>query len=696
MKYLTILLILIITNSLFAQDYQFVENFDNNKNKWYLSSSEESSSKITNGYFYLSHKRTSSSWRYWNNYRFETNKHFVITAKLKQTSGPDNYGYGIVWGANSWKNSYNFTISSNGMFRIWGYKNEEFFEWKAWTSSNKINPKGQYNILSIKKLIGNIYFYINNNLVYIHKFEDFFGSFSGFILGKKMNITVDYLKLKYPERKIDVAGSIESKYKKKNLGTGVNSKYSEIAPIISPDGKRLYVARQNHPANYGSKKLYDIWYANRKSDGTWTNMKRMGKPINNAGDNLVIAVSPDGNTLLLEGLYTNTGAYIGDQGISISNKTINGWEIPKKVIIDDYYNLDEYESFCPTNDRSVMVMSVKRRDSYGSKDLYVSFLQANGHYSKPVNMGKDLNTYLNEGTPFIAPDNKTLYFYSYALPGYGSADIFVTKRLDDTWKKWSKPKNLGPTINSSDWDTYYSISAKGDYAYLVSAKGSYGKEDVFEIKMSEEAKPEPVVMMYGKVYNKKTNKPIGVDIVYENLITGKKVGMARSNPKTGSYKIVLPYGKQYSFRAEADNFIAINEEIDLTKIDKYVEKKKNLFLIPLEIGQIVNLKTIQFEQSKAVFKKTSYPELRRLVEIMEKHPKMEVELLGHTDTRGNPELLLMLSERRVEAVKKYLISRGIKANRITGKGYGGTMPVGTGSNEIEIKNRRVEFKISKM
>ena len=697
MKYLSILSILILATGISAQvNYRFVENFDNNKNNWYINSSEKSSSRIAAGYFYLEHKRSSSSWRYWNNFNFETDKLFHITTRLKQTSGPDNYGYGIVWGANGWQNSYNFTISSNGMFTVWGYKNEEIFEWKDWTSSSKIKPMGQYNTLSIKKLMGNIYFYINESLVYSHKFEKFFGSLSGFILGREMNVTVDNFKLKYPEKVIDIAGNVNSKYKKENLGTGINSKYSEIAPIISPDGKKLYVARQNHPANFGSKKLYDIWYADKKSDGTWTKMKRMGRPINNDGDNLVIAVSPDGNTLMLEGLYTSTGGYIGDQGISISHRTTSSWSIPKKVIIDDYYNLDEYESFCPTNDRSVMVMSVKRKDSYGSKDLYVSFLQDNGHYSKPVNMGKDLNTYLNEGTPFIAPDNKTLYFYSYAFPGYGSADIFVTKRLDNSWQKWSKPKNLGPSINSSDWDTYYSISAKGDYAYLVSAKGSYGAEDVFEIKMSEEAKPDPVVLMYGKVYNKKSKKPIGVNIVYEDLKTGKKVGIARSNPRTGSYKIILQYGKEYSFRAEAEDFIAINEEIDLTEIGEYKEQKKNLYLVPLEIGQSINLKTIQFKQSKSEFKESAYPELKRLVALLEKYPKMEIELSGHTDTRGNPRLLLMLSERRVNAVKDYLIRRGISSLRITGKGYGGTKPLGTGSNEIEIKNRRVEFTISKL
>ena len=341
-------------------------------------------------------------------------------------------------------------------------------------------------------------------------------------------------------------------------------------------------------------------------------------------------------------------------------------------------------------------MSIERDDSYGEKDLYVSFRLPNGTYSKPFNMGTDLNTFFNEGTPFIAPDNKTLYFYSYGHPGYGSADIFVSKRLDNSWRKWSQPQNLGPTINSNDWDTYYSISAKGDYAYLVSSKNSFGNEDVFEIKMSEKARPEPVVLLSGKVFDKKTKKPIGVKIIYEDLNKRAKVGSVQSNKQNGNYKIVLPYGRKYAIRANAIGYIAINEQVDLSKISEYKELKKNLYLVPIETGQTVNLKNVQFKRSKAEFTQSSYAELDRLVQLMKQYPRMEIELFGHTDTRGNPALLLNLSKKRVAAVKNYLIKHGIDAKRISGKGYGGSKPLGTGTDEIEIKNRRVEFKIKKM
>ncbi len=694
-KIISILLILIIcVSNIFSQkDILFRDDFDNNKNSWRTLNDKEAAAKINGGYYHLAHKRSSVSWRFWRAINIDTRKDFVIEARMKQTRGVDNYGYGIVWGASGWANSFNFTISSNGMFTVGGYDNKKYLTIKKWTSSSKINKMGLHNNLSIHKRGIMLHFYINGSQVYSMIFRKFHGVNTGFILGRDMNVSVDYVVIKQDKAKIDIVKNSGTGADKKNMGIEINSPYSEIAPIISPDGKTLYVARQNHPSNYGSKKLYDIWYSTKNEDGTWTKLKNIGKPLNNDGDNLVISITPDGNTLLLEGLYNSSGGYISDDGISISHKTFRGWSIPKQVRIRNYYNRDEYESFCPSADRKVLIMSVHRDDTHGLKDLYVSFRQSDGTYSKPKNMGARINTQYNDGTPFLAADNKTLYFYSYGHPGYGSADIFVSKRLDNSWTNWSKPKNIGPKINSSEWDTYYSVSAKGDYAYLVSSKNSYGNEDVFHIKLKEEEKPDPVVLIYGKVLDKKTGKPIGANISYENLMTKKEAGIASSNPRTGEYKIVLPYGYQYGFRAIAKKYLSVNENINLIKFKKYIEIKQNLYLAPLEVGTVIKLKNVFFIQASSVLIKTSYPELDRLFDIMKRNPTLIIELGGHTETGGRQENLIRLSNDRVNAVKRYLVNKGIDSERIIGKGYGGTKPLVVSGNQSI--NRRVEFKILK-
>ncbi|MCF6242835.1 MAG: OmpA family protein [Bacteroidales bacterium] len=691
----TILFILLSFSITAQYDIKFYDDFSTNKNSWSIDDNADVRTAIKNGVYEIWHKRFTASYNFWREFAIDKKDEFYIETSIKHIDGVEDMGYGIVWGASSWSNSYNFLIAETGYYSIGGYKNKIWHDYKKWTSTNYLK-KDSFNKLAIRYKSGKLEFYINDKKVTTLNYMPFMGNKIGFVLYHRMFIQIDYLKVEYNRERINLVKNINPNYKKKNLGKNINSKYSEIAPIISPDGKTLYVARQNHPQNIGAEKKYDVWYATRKKDGTWSSLKRMDAPINNDGDNLVISVSPDNNTLWLEGLYTSTGEFLSDAGISISHRTANGWSVPKQIVIQDFYNRNEYESYCPTVDRKVLIMSVERDDSYGEKDLYVSFRLPDGSYSKPMNMGTDLNTFFNEGTPFIASDNKTLYFYSYGHPGYGSADIFVSKRLDNSWRKWSKPQNLGPTINSNEWDTYYSIAAKGDYAYLVSAKNSYGAEDVFEIKMSEEAKPDPVVLLSGKVYDKKTKKPIRAKIIYEDLNTGAKLGEVKSNAKYGNYKIILPYGKRYGIRAEAIGYMAINEHIDLSKVSKYQEIKKYLYLVPIETGQTINLKNVQFKRSKAEFTQTSYPELNRLVQLMKQYPKMEIELSGHTDTRGKPDLLLKLSQKRVDAVKAYLVSHGINASRISGKGYGGTRPLGTGSEAIEIKNRRVEFKIKKM
>jgi outer membrane protein OmpA-like peptidoglycan-associated protein len=341
-------------------------------------------------------------------------------------------------------------------------------------------------------------------------------------------------------------------------------------------------------------------------------------------------------------------------------------------------------------------MSVKRKDVIGDKDMYVSFIKPDGTYTAPKNMGNVINTFMGEGTPFIAPDGKTMYMYSEGFPGFGSADIYVTKRLDETWLNWSTPKNIGEPANTADWDTYYTVSAKGDFAYLVSTADAIGGSDIFMIQLADEAKPDPVVLLSGKVLNAKTNLPIAANIDYEDLATGKKLGVARSNPATGEYTIVLPYGKNYGVRAYAENYISVNENFDFTQIKEYQELTKNLYLSPIEVGQLVKLNNVFFVQGKAILTNESYPELDRLVDLMKNNPKMEIRLEGHTESGGNrnEKLLVQLSQERVQSVKEYMKEHGIAGERITGIGYGGSKPLVTGEVD-QTQNRRVEFVITK-
>lgn len=504
-----------------------------------------------------------------------------------------------------------------------------------------------------------------------------------------------------------------------NLGKTVNTEYNEISPIISPDGKTIYFSRVSHPQNtHGPKGSQDIWFSELKND-KWTPARRLPTPLNKEDYNSLYSITPDGNTLLIKGAYKN-GAY-ETRGFSISKKTARGWSAPNKVDIPGYTKLSKGQFDCGylSTDGKVLVMSFSEKKNSKTDDLYVSFKQKDGSWTKPLNLGPEINTEaFTETTPFLAPDGVTLYFSSDRKGGQGSNDIYYSKRIDKSWKRWSRPVNLGPAINSDGYDAYYTISALGDFAYMVSFKDTEGKGDIVRYNLQPKPSPadsateapvavvppsDPVVMISGKVIDSKTGKPVEATIIYENLADGEEVGTATTNPTTGEYKIVLPYGQKYSMRAVAPNFIAEGENIDLTDSTANGKGKsfreignKSLKLIPIEEGQIVRLNNIFFATGKSTLNNESFPELNRIAITMTENKTLAIELGGHTDNTGSTEFNLKLSQDRADTVREYLIGKGIEPDRVASKGYGETVPVAKNDTpEGQQLNRRVEFKILK-
>jgi outer membrane protein OmpA-like peptidoglycan-associated protein len=231
---------------------------------------------------------------------------------------------------------------------------------------------------------------------------------------------------------------------------------------------------------------------------------------------------------------------------------------------------------------------------------------------------------------------------------------------------------------------------------MVSSRNSYGKTDIVRVKLPDAIKPEPVVLVSGKTLNAKTKEPIRAEVLFEDLIDRKEVGEAISDPKSGSYRITLAQGKNYGIRAAAKGYLSVNENLELISITQYTELEKNLYLVPIEVGEAIQLNNVFFEQGKPILKPESYPELDRLVTLMKENPSIKIELGGHTDNVGNQNALMKLSEDRVLSVKSYLEKNGIAKDRVTGKGYGSTQPIASNDTEANRqRNRRVEFRITK-
>jgi outer membrane protein OmpA-like peptidoglycan-associated protein len=491
--------------------------------------------------------------------------------------------------------------------------------------------------------------------------------------------------------KINLSKNDFDVYEVENLGYRINSEYVELAPIISSNEEELFFTRKYHPDNIGSDRKQDIWYSKIDSEGNFSEAVNLGDPINDEYNNFAFSITPDGNSLLLGNVYLKDDE--PSPGISITHRTANGWSFPEELSIEDIERTGKYSSYQLASDGQTLMISIENEESLGRTDLFVSFLTDSNKWSKPIHLGDKINSGAFETSPFLAADRKTLYFSTSGRPGYGNNDVFYTKRLDKSWKNWSEPINLGNKINSDGWDAYFNIPASGKHAYFVSTKNSIGYEDIFRIQIPDDLRPEDVILISGYVKDSK-QKPLEAIIRYENLRTGEKIGKARTHPLTGKYQITLSKGENYGIYAEADDYIAVTYNIDLDSLSDYREINQDITMFPIKKGETIRINNIFFSFAEFELLPESFPELNRLVEILNKYPDLKIQINGHTDDVGADDRNLKLSLNRAKAVSDYLKNQGIDQKRLSIKGFGKTQPlINEKTEEARSQNRRVEFLI---
>lgn len=480
---------------------------------------------------------------------------------------------------------------------------------------------------------------------------------------------------------------------RENLGNAINSKFNEICPVVSPDGQKLYFTRWKHPDNLGANKNQDIWVSNWQSDRTWSKATLFTAPINNDENNAVCGITPNGKTLLLNNVYGKDGTM--EKGVSFSFLLRTGeWSFPKALKILNFKNKSEFSEYTLAPNGKVLLMTTETKDSYGGKDIYVSFLNADDSWSEPKNIGPAVNTGEAESTPFIAPDGVTMYFSSSGHVGYGNNDIFLSRRLDDTWQNWSAPENLGPIVNTPQWDGYFSVSAKGDFAYFSSTENSVGAEDIFRIKIPEKAKPLTLIQMTGQVINQKTKEPMAARIVIKAKGNPSDTLSVDYEPYVGDYSFMWPAKKPFIVQIKKQGFFSKMENFDFTSSSNFQLVNRNFFLQTVEKNKAYAFSNLVFDQGKSELKPGFEAELEKIISILSENTQYALLLEGHTDNQGDWNDNLKLSVERVEGVKAYLISKGVDANRIQTKGWGGSKPLANNLLEDTRKsNRRVEFAL---
>jgi outer membrane protein OmpA-like peptidoglycan-associated protein len=361
------------------------------------------------------------------------------------------------------------------------------------------------------------------------------GTGLGFYISGTCDIRVNSIAL-YAKPLPNIITGCENKPEKKRLPETINSKYSEISPIVSPDGNVLYFTVHGSPDNMGyekNKSDQDI-YCSFNLNGKWTEKMRIPAPVNSIYSNAVCGVLTDNSSLLLGGIYPHYNGL----GPLIATKSADKWNIPKPLSIPGFYNDDKQYGFGISPDGKAVVMSLKRKEGLGKRDFYVSLMDDNGKWSEPKWMGTTINTPKTETEPFIAADGQTMYFASDGRKGYGKCDIYVTRRLDDSWTKWSEPFNLGPNFNTKKDEFGISVDALSGTAYFSSSHNSLGGTDIFQVQIPSFSKPKPMLLLTGDIDSEAKTSIYVYDRERKNV-------MGRYLADDGKYKVILPAGNVY-------------------------------------------------------------------------------------------------------------------------------------------------------
>lgn len=309
-----------------------------------------------------------------------------------------------------------------------------------------------------------------------------------------------------------------------------------------------------------------------------------------------------------------------------------------------------------------------------------------------------INTTGSDETPFIHPDGKTLYFRSNGRIGMGGFDMYVS-RYDEELGEWGEPMNLGYPINTTGSEGGLIVSLDGTKAYYSSDSGS-DNVNIYEFELYPEARPLPVTYVKIQVIDAITGNPLEVDVTIDNQ--AKKTSETIVTGIDGMRLVALPTRAKYGCSIEKEGYLFFSEHFDLDSISTAIDPfRLEVALIPIEEETLVEekpivLNNIFFKFGSAELEPTSYPEINRLMKLLNTQGQFNITIIGHTDNIGNEEDNLKLSSDRAQSVQQALIDGGISPDRITYVGKGEHDPIAINETpEGRRKNRRTEFILSR-
>ncbi|MEQ8927696.1 MAG: OmpA family protein [Fulvivirga sp.] len=542
----------------------------------------------------------------------------------------------------------------------------------------------------------------------------------------------DRIELSVVDRKIyECKNAIEfianpAHYSIVNVGSAINSEYEEYGPVLNEDETILIFTSRRREGNlnenvFSDNKPYEDIFISTKKNGEWSKAENIGNVVNTPFHDSNLALSADGTQLFLYKDENNGDIYESDR------KEDGTWTFPQPL--SESVNSEGFKeaSISISPDGQILFFASDRPGGQGGIDIYYSIKDRNGEWARSKNLGAKINTEYDDDAPFIDYDGKTLYFSSLGRKGMGGYDIFKST-YDSAAGEWGEPENLGFPINTPDDDIFFVSTKDGKRGYYASVReDGMGFTDIYMVTILQEdevgetlaskdaesveteakeeetkeltaVKPkteelQPVMLTVKVVDESKSPLEAKVSLTSsDNLVAGK----TNKGPGVFEFRVSSKESKTYSLSVENSGYVFQNLDVtlpaataELQKVDRMVTMRK------LRVGTRSVLRNIYFNFNKATFRDESYPELNKLESMMAENSGLQIEISGHTDNVGPKDYNKSLSQRRANAVKDYLVKKGIDARRITAVGYGEERPLASNDDEKEGRelNRRVEFKV---
>jgi outer membrane protein OmpA-like peptidoglycan-associated protein len=545
----------------------------------------------------------------------------------------------------------------------------------------------------------------------------------------KLNIIIYLLLLSF---------SAVSQKQLEKLHSGINSsQYDEIGPVLSADNTRLYFTRTGSPdfVNIISRKKeekntlksrlqrifsqlsgeneedpetssfnQDIYYA-RLSGFDLGSVEHPDYPLNNAYPNSVLANFTSENALVVLNRFDENGGL--SKGFSkVSLLPNGGFGFPEGMDVFEFNNIGNEVSMTLSSDAEQLFIAMERADSRGQTDIYLCIRVGNNVWSRPEPINSPINTIFKETAPFLSHDKKRLYFASNRPGSQGGMDIYVADRLDYTYRNWSEPRLLPVPINTEFDESQPFLDATEDYLYFSSKRD--GTSDIFRYHLTAPKELDRPLTISIRIIDAETLEPVRGEIYWGKAHVMGFEGFFRTY--NGLYEVTLTENELVKFKvikrghigdeAVIDPLEIVNDDVTRYQLDLYVrsadQEPDKVIELPYPFGKKrkITLRNIYFERSESEVLPQSFTELGKLVQVLIDVPSLYIRVEGHSDNVGDKQLLLELSEDRAQAIKDYLVEKGIDPVRIETVGFGDAYPLNDNATENERKrNRRVEIQV---